>query len=331
MRIAIIGGSGFIGTRLAERLQRSGRDFRILDIAKSHFFPERWEAADVRDPGSLEAGLRGCDLVVNLAAQHRDDVRPLSLYADVNVSGAENVCRAAERLGIGKIVFTSSVAVYGFAPAGTAEDGACAPFNEYGKTKLAAEAAYRSWLSRGADRSLAIVRPTVVFGERNRGNVYNLLSFIASRHFVMVGNGANTKSMAYVENVAAFLEHCMGLGPGEHLYNYVDKPDFDMNRLVRKVNSLLGRGDRVGPRFPYAMGYVGGLCFDALSAVTGKRFPVSSIRIKKFCATTSFSADKAMASGFRPPATLEEGISRTVGFEFLGEGKGGDGHVFKTE
>lgn len=72
----------------------------------------------------------------------------------------------------------------------------------------------------------------MVFGEQNRGNVYNLLRQIASGKFIMIGSGQNRKSMAYVENVAAFIEHALGFGPGVHIYNYIDKPDFDMNTLV---------------------------------------------------------------------------------------------------
>ncbi len=86
-----------------------------------------------------------------------------------------------------------------------------------------------------------IVRPTVVFGEQNRGNVYNLLRQIASGKFMMIGDGTNRKSMAYVENVAAFLEYSLGFENGVHIYNYIDKPDFDMNTLVSKVNKALGK------------------------------------------------------------------------------------------
>ena len=65
---------------------------------------------------------------------------------------------------------------------------------------------YKDWQSEDPEnRTLIIVRPTVIFGEGNRGNVYNLLNQVASRRFVMFGNGKNIKSMAYVENIAAFL------------------------------------------------------------------------------------------------------------------------------
>jgi nucleoside-diphosphate-sugar epimerase len=147
----------------------------------------------------------------------------------------------------------------------------------------------------------------------------------------MVGDGKNVKSMAYVENVAAFIEHCLSFGPGEHLYNYVDKPDYDMNTLVRHVNGLLKRPEKVGLRLPYGPGYLGGLFFDALSFITGRTYPISAIRIKKFCSNSQFAASKARASGFVAPVSLEEGIARTVNFEFLSNGDVKDGFVFLSE
>ncbi len=167
-------------------------------------------------PRTLYSG----DVIINLAAEYRDDVTPKSLYYDVNVKGAESVSRVAEEKGIIKIIFTSSVAVYGFAPIGTDETGALNPFNEYGRTKMLAEEVYKKWQAKEPDkRTLVIIKPTVVFGEGNRGNVYNLLKQIASRRLVMVGNGKNVKSMAYVENVAAFIEYILNFGPGVHIYN----------------------------------------------------------------------------------------------------------------
>ncbi len=157
-------------------------------------------------PRTLKSG----DVIISLAAEHRDDVTPKSLYYDVNVTGAENVCKVAEEKRINKIIFTSSVAVYGFALIGTDETGALNPFNEYGRTKMLAEEVYKKWQEKEHDkRTLVIIRPTVVFGEGNRGNVYNLLKQIASGRFVMVGNGKNVKSLAYVENVAAFIEYSL--------------------------------------------------------------------------------------------------------------------------
>lgn len=61
----------------------------------------------------------------------------------------------------------------------------------------------------------------------------------------------------------------------------------------------------------------GGYCFDLLAMITGKKLAISSVRVKKFCATTQFDSSKAMNSGFVPPFTLAEGLSKTLEFEFV--------------
>jgi len=223
----------------------------------------------------------------------------------------------ARERNVRTIVFTSSVAIYGFAPIGTDESGKPSPFNDYGRTKLAAEAVLKTWQAEApAERTLVIVRPTVVFGEDNRGNVYNLLRQIASGRFVMVGAGRNRKSIAYVENVAAFLERAMDFTPGVHIYNYVDKPDFEMNELVGLVNRMMGRSDSATLRLPYWVGLFAGWCFDLLAAVTRRKFAISAIRVRKFCSDSVF-ATSVSAAGFSPPVQLEAALRATINHEFL--------------
>jgi len=288
--INIVGGSGFIGTRLSILLKRDEVEFKIVDKTISGAFPNQTVIADVRSAEALESAVSENSILINLAAEHRDDVRPLSLYDEVNVQGARNLCAVARQKGINKIIFTSTVAVYGFAPLGTDETGAISPFNEYGRSKYAAELIFKEWQQEDtSNRTLVIVRPTVAFGEQNRGNVYNLLRQIASGRFVMVGNGENRKSMAYVENIAAFLKFAIGFQPGVHVYNYIDKPDFTMNNLVGTVHCILGKPEQVGFRLPYAVGLMIGKGFDLIAAITGRRLAISSIRVKKFCANSMFN------------------------------------------
>jgi len=327
MNITIIGGSGFVGTRLTTRLLSAGHIVKIADKSDSRKYSNLRIFADVREPETLEKILAGSDVVINLAAEHRDDVTPRSLYDDVNVTGAENVCNVCTKLGIKKIIFTSSVAVYGFAPVGTDETGKINYFNDYGRTKWLAEEKYRQWLVSNSENSLTILRPTVIFGEQNRGNVYNLLRQIASGKFPMVGNGKNYKSMAYVENVAAFIEYNLNNGSGEYLFNYIDKPDFDMNTLVTEVNLILGKSGKLF-HWPYWLGYFGGLCFDILAFILSKKLPISSIRVKKFCSNTMFEAANIKKTDFRAPVTLNEGLKFTIKYEFIDKI---DDHVFYTE
>ncbi|NRP26540.1 short chain dehydrogenase [Marinobacterium sp. xm-d-420] len=324
----IIGGSGFIGTRLSKRLERANTPFQIVDKAKSNTYPELTQICDIRERERLLGIDTNADVIINLAAEHRDDVRPKSLYDEVNVMGSQHVCDLAEAKGINKIIFTSSVAVYGFAERGTDENGKINPFNDYGRTKYEAELIYKKWQAKDpANRTLVIVRPTVVFGEQNRGNVYNLLKQIASGKFVMIGNGQNRKSMAYVENVAAFLEFSNSMTSGVHTYNYIDKPDFDMNSLVKRVKKALGKEEKVGARIPYWIGMLAGYAFDLLAKLSGKNLPISSIRIQKFCKDSIYNTSLE-STEFKAPVDLQSAIDSTINFEFVLDN---DGEVFYSE
>jgi nucleoside-diphosphate-sugar epimerase len=323
--ICVIGGSGFIGTRLCNRL--TANKFTIADIRPSPLFSS--VKADVRCLDDLLEAIKDDDIIINLAAEHRDNVTPRSLYEEVNVDGARNICLAARTRGVKTIIFTSSVAVYGFAPRNTAETGAINPFNDYGRSKYQAEQIYREWQKEDPSvRCLVIVRPTVVFGEQNRGNVYNLLRQIASGFFVMIGDGKNQKSIAYVENVAAFLQHSLSLGPGVYLFNYVDKPDFSMNSLVDLVKSSLGKSKGTRLRIPYALGLVLANAIDLIAVLTGRKLAISAIRVKKFCSDSLFKASFS-ETGFIPPVNLVDGLEKTIRHEFIESHE--REHIFFTE
>ena len=325
--ILIIGGAGFVGTRLASRFSRGAEKYFLGDIDTSSPLDNIVEL-DVEAPTSLDQ-IAGAKSIINLAAVHRDDVRPLSRYDDVNVQGAKNVCEAASKHGINKIIFTSSVAIYGFAPADTDESGGPNYFNDYGRTKYLAEQVYKAWQAEDPEvRTLVIVRPTVIFGEGNRGNVYNLLRQIASRRFLMFGDGTNRKSMAYVENVVAFIEYSLSFEPGLHIYNYIDKPDFDMNTLISGARKTLFGKTNVGLRLPGFVGIVLGYVADLAAMIIRKPLPVSSIRVKKFMGTTQF-ASSVSDTGFVPPVSLEEGLARTLRYEFMEDNS--DKRTFETE
>ena len=330
-KVTIIGGSGFIGTRLVTRLmEKKDQHVRVIDKSSSRAFPDLVTLSDVRSIEELRRSMPEGSIIVNLAAEHRDDIHPLQLYDDVNVGGAANICTVAKEKAVNTIIFTSTVAVYGFAPIGTDETGKIAPFNEYGRTKYAAEKIYRAWQAeKPAERTLVIVRPTVVFGEKNRGNVFNLLRQIASGKFIMVGAGNNRKSMAYVENVAAFLQYSISsFPPGLHIYNYIDKPDTTMNALVGTVNRLLGKSERIYFRLPFILGYLIGKCFDVIASVSGKRFAISAIRVKKFCSNSVYETSISDTS-FVPPVSLESALERTVRYEFIEKHENAD--VFYSE
>ena len=115
---------------------------------------------------------------------------------------------------------------------------------------------------------------------------------------------------------------------GYNVYNYIDKPDFDMNQLVNHVSKVLNKHIPT-THFPYWLGMLGGYGFDLLAKITGRKLTISSVRVKKFCATTEFDATKVQQTGFKAPYTLGEGLARTLEFEFIHNAS--NGITFKTE
>ena len=121
--------------------------------------------------------------------------------------------------------------------------------------------------------------------------------------------------MGYVENISAFLVHALSMGPGTHLYNYADKPDLTAAELVEIARRKLHQSGRI-LRIPYWIGLAGGYFFDLAALITGRQFPISSIRIKKFCAGTQIAADKLSETGSIPRYSLEQGLERMIAADF---------------
>lgn len=319
MNILVIGGSGFIGTRLVDELLEANHTVRILDINHSQKYPELTDLGDVRTVNDIIKVSEKMDVIYNLAAEHRDDVTPLSLYHDVNVEGARNVVRAAEINNVKSIVFTSTVAIYGLNKDCPDETFPAEPFNEYGRTKWEAEKIFNAWANSDATRNLTIVRPAVVFGEGNRGNVYNLISQINSGRFVMIGNGKNKKSMGYVGNIADFL--CIQTkNEGKIVFNFCDKPDLTSAEIANTISQSLGK-KLPGIGLPLSIGILAGTSLDLVAAITKKKFPISAVRIRKFASETTVSTKALLDSGYSAKYTLKQGLERMINAEFTQENR----------
>ena len=111
--IHIIGGSGFLGSRLGDSLSKKGYEYLICDIKKNDTVNKK---VDIEDPDTFE-NLIPDDTIINLAALHRDDIRPLSRYDDVNVQGSVNVCEAARKHGFDRGCLVGT-AMFGFKSGG---------------------------------------------------------------------------------------------------------------------------------------------------------------------------------------------------------------------
>ena len=326
MKILITGGSGFIASHFYAPLLAAGHEVVNCDLIEP---PPQARGAtfvrsDVRDRAGLRRAMTGCDAVLHLAAAHHDFGIAEQTFYDVNAAGAEMVCQAMDDLGITKVCFYSTVAVYGSASPPHHEDAAVAPVSPYGSSKLAGETVFRRWTERGGARSCFVIRPTATIGPRHFANMYSLIRQIDTGRFLPVGKGGNVKSLAYVENLveatmALWLEAAPTRQPFD-IVNYVDKPDLTSAEIVTTIHEALGRRP---PRLsvPYPLAMTLAFPFDLAIGMSGRNLPISRERIRKLAsADTRFEAEKIRARGFRPRVSLKSGLTRMVQW-YLAEGK----------
>lgn len=325
MQILVTGGSGFIGRYFHELLNSPAHGHRtvILDLVKPSWnhAPSQYIQGDVRDPAVVETAMRGCDAVLHLAAAHHDFGIAEPTFFSVNEGGSKTITEVADRLGVRRVCFFSTVAIYGDAAEPRVESTPPEPFNPYGKSKLAGERVFEAWTSKGEGRSALIIRPTVTFGPRNFANMYTLIRAIDRRRFMPVGDGSNIKSLSYVENIVEATMHVWNRPgrPAFDPYNYIDKPDLSSREIVEQVYISLGRRPS-NLHIPLGMACAAAFPFDVVIKATGKNLPISSARIRKLCTQTKFEADKILATGYAPRRTLREGIDRMVKW-YIAEGR----------
>jgi GlcNAc-P-P-Und epimerase len=314
MRVLVTGSSGFIARFLIPGLAARGHEVVGIDKTVGGDFGDGFRLihANILDENAVNRAMQQVDLVVHLAAEHKDFGVAERLYHEVNVQGTDNLLRSAAKSGVGKFVFFSSVAVYGDSPVPTHEEQTPAPDLPYGKTKLLAERRIEEWVEEDARREVVIVRPTVVFGPWNYANMYRLIETVAKRRYLGVGDGKNTKSMAYVENVADATFFLIDrMKAGIQLFNYADSPHLSTGEIVRYIASNL-QVSIPFVRIPKSMALASAFPFDVLAKATGKDLPLTAKRIDKFTSPTHHLAEKICAIGYKAPYRLEQGIGKTV-------------------
>jgi GlcNAc-P-P-Und epimerase len=305
-KILVTGGSGFIGFHLHNYLEHN----RIvnLDLVEPDFdYNSTFIQGDVRDPKILATALQGCDAIWSMAAAHKDFGISRDEYFAINEYGTQILTEAATAAGIKKFIFFSSVAVYGDSNDIRTEGSPTNPTNDYGASKLAAERVLEAWAAEDSSREVLIIRPVVVYGERNFANVHRLMKQIDKGQYVNIGAGTNIKSIAYGKNlvqaVLFLLDH---MTSGVAVYNYADEPQLTSRLIGETIAAALGKSKPM--TLPYWLVYALTLPFDLIKKITGKDLPISSNRVQKFTTPTHFKAEKVHKAGFKPSFSNVEGL-----------------------
>ena len=306
-RHILIGGSGFIGKHLRDTL----RGYEVVLIDKKT--PSKLNSNEHFIEHDITKSLENFGIEINnqtvihhLAAVHFDFQTD---FFETNVNGTKNVIEAFSNCR--NWIFYSSVATYGDSTLIRDESSNQEPTNDYGKSKLMMEQAIFEKISSSSLKGrIVMVRPGVVYGEWNFGNVFNLM-WLSSRFFPIGLSSNPIKSMAYVKNlVSSTLFALEKAKVGTPLvYNYVDYDQLGTKDLLR----LIGRANESKPlyipfRFVLGVSYILNLPFK----LVGKDFLASPMRVKKFAQPTHFKADKIRELGFVQPVMPEQAVKRTI-------------------
>ncbi|HEY8382327.1 MAG TPA: NAD-dependent epimerase/dehydratase family protein [Microvirga sp.] len=240
--VALTGSTGFIGRHLLGALQARGYHVRVLLRRPSEVPGEASSAVigDIASPRNMAAALRGVDAVVHSAAiAHAMTGRPEDDYRSINTEATIGLARAAEKAGIKRFVFLSSIRAQTgpTAPGILTEADAPAPTDPYGRSKLAAE----QGLAELAMDWVAL-RPVLVYGPGVKGNMAALLDLARSPFPLPLGGLKAKRSILSVDNLAAGVDAVLkAQGPIRRPLLVADPEPLTVAEMVAALREGLGR------------------------------------------------------------------------------------------
>lgn len=250
----------------------------------------------------LRAFVEGADVVYHCAAELRDESRMRA----VHVEGTRHLIDASAGR-CGRLVFLSSVGVYGRAPGGiVTEQSPAHPEGVYEVTKVEAEGVVCE-LSARLRMPYSILRPSKVFApEMPVQDLYQLISFVDRSLYFFIGRYGAMANYAHAENVVEALTLCGGhpLATGRvfHVSDYRNLEDF-----IGVIARELGRR-QPSLRIPEGLARISAKLFGRLP-----RFPLTEARITGLVNRTIYSNERIERElGYAYPVTMEEGLSEMV-------------------
>ena len=252
------------------------------------------------------------ELIANFAAVHREPGHEGHEYYQTNLLGAENICNWADKVNCQKIIFSSSIAPYGPSEDERNESSLPVPTTAYGGSKLAAEKIHQIWQAKDFDnRQLVIVRPGVVFGPGEGGNVSRLIKAVRNRYFFYTGNQKTRKAGVYVKELCHAM--CWVLDSEKSktdkvtLFNMTMNPGPSIEEYVETIAKVVGIKARV-PKVPVSLLLVASYIIDLFARPLGIDHPFSPVRIKKLTRSNNILPTYLCDNGYKYRYTLEEAL-----------------------
>lgn len=327
----IFGGNGFIGSNFAAYLLEHNivKSIAISDLVT--ITPDTWPKVlqqkfaagdvtfskiDVRLPIATQAEankLPGSpDLIVNLAAVHKEPGHKAEEYFMTNIPGAENICAWAEQVNCDRIIFTSSIATYGGDSSTKDESSLTMPLTPYGVSKLTAEKIHLAWQRAKTGRKLMIVRPGVIFGAGERGNVTRMVKAVLGHYFFFSGNKAVRKAGGYVKELCRSMAFMLNWqeqqNAGVTLFNFTMDPAPSVGEYAVGISEVAGV-KRATPNVPYRLLLLGSYLVHGVNSLLGRKQSISPVTVRKVLKYNNIAPKVLNDLGYEYEYTLEQGLA----------------------
>jgi nucleoside-diphosphate-sugar epimerase len=320
MRILVTGGSGFLASHLIRALHERGHAVRALVLPSSDTTLLRQagvdiHTGDVRLPDTLTGAMREVDAVFHLAAAIGLR-RPLRDYQAVNVTGTENVCRAAQTAGVKRLVHVSSTSVYKQGLGVPVDEAAplAPPPDPYALTKAAGDSLVQRLIAE-EQLPASIVRTTTIFGPGDELNFGRIAHRLLAGTGIVIGSGGNRVPIASVDDVVQGLLLVLEHEAAGQIYNITDDRCPTQVELLREIADQLGaRMPRI--HVPYRLLYGTAYLAERLAQATrSERALVTRFGVLLYGADNRFAIDKARHElGYEPRVSLRQGVSAAAGW-----------------
>lgn len=306
--VMVTGSAGFIGRSLTSHLLGSGRPVVGVDRVESSNAEGNTLRCDLAELDDDGFGARPCpSTIIHLAAVCKEPGYPWRDYYANNAEATRRLCYAADLADVRNIIFTSTMMTFAAGPWRRSESDFGDADTAYGCSKLQAEEILRSWQSGKPGRRLRIVRPGVVFGPGDQGNMARLIHALHRRRFAYIGRRDTVKGCIYIKDLVRLLVRLIDdVGPHDTYHAVYPEPT-TIRDVVDAINTAWDWSRRP-PTIPYRPALAAAAPF-ALVDPLGTRFGVHPRRIQKLHLDTNVSSGRLADLDFTLQYSLTEAFA----------------------